>query len=208
MNMWEVANRKGSSLAQVLAARTDQTNNDVVDCCACRIGLLRVLAKRPGYKKRAKEELRIKRFLASGRRSFEKHCSTYPPILQNWRVILKAREVGIFDVSYPSQHALERGKDNYVAIAGDGLLDFLFEVITLEGDGKFRLVRRFNTKAYPRGRDYETEDVKRFMLHAKCSYDDILTGNQIADYLAMTFDCPMGEAELRSMVPNKPNRNA
>jgi hypothetical protein len=43
----------------------------------------------------------------------------------------------IGDVSFPSNTARNLG-DNYVAVTGDGLLSVLWEILSVEGDGKLR----------------------------------------------------------------------
>lgn len=183
---WDIAWKKGSSLKEVLAARTPyDTNKDIVTTLACtrRLGLLRQLAKVKGYKREAKIELRIASWIAKSHRDFEKELKTYPTIFQEWHKTLQtAKKVGIYSVSYPSRHAMSNNLgDNYVAIAGDGLFMFMFEILSLEGNGRFKIARN------PSGK--ENQDSESFCSLSGKTFGDIMTGKQILKVLKTLYQC-------------------
>lgn len=190
MRFWEVASNGGTKeefLAAVAEADPqDTTAQEVATALACcdRVDLLEVLLDHPLYGEECRKELDSKRWMDQAQAAFEARCETYPPIMKRWRPILKcSARVGIYDVVYPSRSAIDWGLGaNYVAITGDGLLDFLMEVVSLDGDGQFRPIRRVEKP------EYETETVQAFLAALDANYGDVLTGEQVVEGLKRAYN--------------------
>jgi len=153
--------------------------------CLEQWDLLVELKSHPIYGEEAQRELETHEWMEKSRKAFEEHCSKYPDIFKRWREVLKSSpQLGIFDVSYPGMNAIREGMgQNFVAISGDGLFLFQFEVLSLEGEGSFRFTDLPS-------RSQRGQDATKFVMTCEHTGIDItgtLTGTQIADLLAIVF---------------------
>ena len=164
-------------------------NNGVVDTLACcnRHDVLEQLKNHYRVGKRVREELKIKKNLKAGKNAWAAKVATYPSILKEIHEHLqKATKVGYYDVSYPSAYAEQCGLGkNYFAVSGDGLFMFMFEIVSLEERGSFKIAKRpinpvLNTSI-------EGRDSIAFREFGKWNVGDVLSGDQVIQGLKAVY---------------------
>jgi len=189
MNVYQVA--ETGTLNEVIASLTeDEGTDELVSALDMndRDDLLKELSMRalePERRKAAIEQMEHRKRMADSHKAWDAKVSAYPPIFKKWHEILvKSPKVGLFDVSFPSQTALRHDLDEkYVAVCGDGLWLFHFEILSLKGDGLFRLAE------HPTGKDdlghdcTEGRDSLAFRTTGGCEFNDNLTGTRILQIL-------------------------
>ena len=143
---------------------------------------LRVLQKHEKYGKEATEEYNIHQSLKKMRLDWHKKIAAYPEILKKWHRVLRRTmrippySCGNYDVSYPCCAAQRAGLgDNYVAVTGDGMFLFMFEVVSLDGDGLFRFKHLDNDKPSSSG--------EAFLRASETKEGDTITGTQVLEVL-------------------------
>lgn len=148
-----------------------------------RYDILEKLQDHPKYGEDAKFEVNVKRSIDEGIAKREKEFEKYPSILKEIGYVLKnATKVGIFDVVYPSRHAIACGlNENYFAVSGDGLFMFMFEVVSLENRGLFKICPNPNLNSG------EGRDSIEFRKLGNWEFDDIVNADQIIDVLKKMY---------------------
>ena len=143
---------------------------------------LRVLQKHEKYGKEATEEYRIHRMMETMRANWSKKIAAYPEILKKWhRVLRRTMRVppyscGNYDVSYPCCAAQRAGfGDNYVAVTGDGMFLFMFEIVSLDENGLFRFKHLDENKPSHSG--------VAFLQASETREGDTITGTQVLEVL-------------------------
>ena len=160
---------------------------------ADRYDILETIKDHPVYGKKATSELAIRKMLDDGRKAIEAEVANYPAIFKEMRVVLQAtHKVGIYDISYPSRYALSCGLSaNHFAISGDGLFMFMFEIVSLEGRGLFKIVPRPSNPNIPKSehekRHGEGPDSDSFRRAGGWEFGNIMTGDQIIDALKKVY---------------------
>jgi hypothetical protein len=150
-----------------------------------RYDILETIKDHPVYGEEATLQLKYKKQRDIDEAAWKAHVEKYPPILKEMGEVLKnSQKIGIFGVSYPSTHAKRNGLgDNFFAISGDGMFLFMFEVLSMEDRGSFRLTsppkdKRLNS-------DKECPDSVVFRKIGNYEFGAILTGDQIIQTLKM-----------------------
>jgi len=162
---------------------------------ADRYDLLEQLKDDPDFGLSAKKELAFKQRMDDHDKWFKERVNNYPSILKQWHETISTSEkIGIWSISYPCASAIryELG-DNYVAVSGDGIFLYMFEVISLEGNGKFSLAEspiwgkesQYELKVW--GERYESGSCKSFREVTGANYGDVLTGTQILEALQVIY---------------------
>lgn len=160
---------------------------------ADRYDILETIKEHPVYGERATQEITIKNMMDSAKLAHEAEVEKYPPIFKEWVAVLRGTsKIGIYDVSYPSRHALSCGlSDNHVAISGDGLFMFMFEVMSLEGRGLFKIVKRPIDPNRPQSesdKKYgEGSDSDAFRAFGNWEFGNIITGDDVLNGLKAIY---------------------
>jgi hypothetical protein len=183
MNIWEAA-KNAENVNEVLKLVENETPDDVVICLSSmdRWDLLQQLTEHDAYADLAEREIDLHQKLEQSYKDFEKQCQNYPEHLKQIREILKkSKDVGIFDVVYPSNIALQYGLgEKFFAISGDGLFLFAIEVINTNGEGQYKLQRSPTTTGPS---DYE----QKFLEMIGGQYDKPLTANMVIEVIKQLF---------------------
>jgi hypothetical protein len=165
--------------------------NDLVDALEChlRYDILESIKDHPVYGERAKEKLVFKKFMDDSKAMENARIAALPPIFKEMLDVLKSTsKIGIYGLSYPSQYAMSSGcGDRNFAISGDGLFMFMFEIVSLENRGLFKLVKRPKDPARPELDEYEGMDCKNFRRSGNWEFGNILTGDQVIDTLKKIY---------------------
>lgn len=134
------------------------------------------------YKEEAQYQLEYMKKHKEWQEAQKRKEDAYPNIFKKWNGILKnANKIGIYGVSYPSCNARNNGLgDNYVAISGDGLFQFQFQIISMENDGIFKL-------SPPKSNEIEGRESKHFKITANCDFNQELTGTEILNNLTKIY---------------------
>jgi hypothetical protein len=111
---------------------------------ADRYDILDEIKDHPVYGEDAKNEISTKNMMDKLKNQRELELSEYPEIFKEMNAVLKATSrIGYYDIMYPSRHAMFCGLgSNNFAVSGDGLFLYMFEVVSLEGRGLFKLMPR------------------------------------------------------------------
>lgn len=148
---------------------------------ADRFDLLEQLKDHPVFGEAAQTELRIKASLPTVKRAWAAKVEEYPPLFKEWReILIHTPRIGLYDISYPSQQAMQAGLgDKYVAIFGDDLFLFMFEVVSLDGEGEFRF---WTHPTFPPDVSCDV-----FCQVAHCQIGSLMTGTQITGALRQIY---------------------
>jgi hypothetical protein len=198
MNIYQVA--ETGTLNEVLEALADdEGTEELVSALDMndRDDLLKELSIRALDEERreaAKDVMDRRKWREDNRKAWKDKVAEYPPLFKKWReVLISCPKVGFFDVSFPSQTAMKHDLgEKYVAICGDGLWLFHFEILSLEGDGLFRLAE------HPTGTDdlghdcTEGRDSLAFRTTGSCEFNDNLTGIRILQILTGIYGTSTG----------------
>ena len=192
MNMYHIAETEGSTLDEVIAALPEgEGSSDVInvlDVCD-RDDLLQECLSRSAYKTEAEETIERRKIMEESRQQWNEKVANYPSVFREWNEVLSSPTVvGLYGVSYPSQTALRHDLgDNYVAIMNDGLWLYHFEIMSMEGEGLFRLCQ------HPTGCDDggkpcgENIFSLNFRKLKKSEFGKIFTGKQILNHLKTLY---------------------
>lgn len=147
-----------------------------------RTELLEQCLEMPEYKEEAQYQLEYMKKHKEWQDAQKRKEDAYPTIFKKWNEVLKNTiKFGIYGVSYPSCNARNNGLgDNYVAISGDGLFMFQFQIISMEKDGIFKL-------SPPKSNEMEGRESKHFRKTANCDFDQEITGSQIFNILSEIY---------------------
>lgn len=164
---------------------------DVVDVLrfADRYDILETIKNHPVYGKQATREIASKKLMDDYDKARQGEVGKYPEVLKEMRVALHAtKKIGIYDVGYPSRYALSCGlsKDHF-AISGDGLFLFMFEIVSLEGRGLFKIVRRPHPQYTEPDNRGEGADSDAFRKIGGWDFGNIITGDQIIETLKKAY---------------------
>lgn len=154
-----------------------------------RYDILETLKDDPVYGEKASSELRLRQRMKEEDRKWAAQVATYPSILKEMRsILLNTCKIGFYDLCYPSGTAVRLGAgENNFAISGDGLFLFMFEIVSMEGRGLFKLVPRPNDPHRPELKGSESQDSKAFRTVGNWEFGNILTGDHVIDTLKKAY---------------------
>ena len=184
VDIYNLVERSTTTIEELLAqAEADSEDpDDVVQAVylADRKDLLEKLVEVPEYAEEAQKELNAMIWMENSRKAWQEKVAAYPEVFKRWREVLtKCRKVGIYDVNYPSA----QGGENTVAISGDGLYLFHFEILSMEGEGEFKIA------PHPTGKDYAgrpcppSSDSEVFRTMGGHEFGDAISGTRVLHIL-------------------------
>lgn len=191
-SIYEIAATRGITTQDYLRRAARRKPDDVVMAAiyADRFDIVEDIKEHQIYGKLATDQLNIKRLMDESNKRWEEHVAKYPPIFQEMRVILKdTRKIGYYDVSYPSRWAAYAGlTGEHFAISGDGLLMFMFEIVTLEGRGHFRLIPNHPDPNRPESKNLpENRELTAFRVAGNHHFGEVLTGDEVIATLKKVY---------------------
>jgi hypothetical protein len=149
---------------------------------------LRKLVDCPIFGEEAKKELETRKWEDEQDKRWKEKVANYPEPIKTLSDILSSKSfrkgIGIMSVSYPSLQAVHYGMgDNYFAVAGDGLYLYLIEVVSLEGEGKFRISPDPPFKPlYSKQKRGPNSYLNEFCDYASCEIGDELNSEQLIEH--------------------------
>jgi hypothetical protein len=188
--MYQVA--ETGTLAEVLAVVEEgEAPWNVADALGVndRDDLLQELLLLPEYKEAAEQMIGHRKWMADAEAAAKYTESLFPWMFRDWQHVLKhSPDIGILNVCFPSRSGRKGGSEWYVAISGDGLWLYHFEVLSFEGDGQFRLTPHL-TGLDDCGKKVtgEGQDSQAFRRVGGCEFGDVLTGPRILEILTEIY---------------------
>ena len=175
------------TLEQLIAAADPKRPDELSDALdiANREDDLKELTKHPIFGVEAQKDLQRREWMAGQDKRWQERVAKYPEPIKTLNAILRSKDfrpgLGIMAISYPSVQAVQHDMgDNYFAVSGDGLFLYLIEVVSLEGEGKFKIAPDPPFKSTPY---YKRENPNRYLNRdrTKCKVGDVFNSEQLIE---------------------------